>query len=156
MYLVIDCDTDEIAMYYSLRTSMFSKKYEEQHFSKFRYFIRSLAAFFKKNKLKIPLLIPTIDLSMFCKNSNYSRVDFVENLGQNIFVKVIYDQVLKTREIVGIQYITVNAADDGSGDLIKYYINKLAFEESQDSRLTPIQEEYDKNCKFLIHPIEEE
>lgn len=154
VYVVIDKETNEIAFYYALRTSM-CEQTDNDNLGILSKVLKRVKSLCKHGVVKIDNVIPTIDLSMFCKNTNYSRVNNIHDFGSSLFYSIIYQQVSFIKDIVAIQYITLNAADNGSGKLIDYYKDKLAFVEYESLGILPIQERYDKGCKFLIHPIEQ-
>lgn len=150
VYLVVDKDTNEIAFYYALRAAMFDRKRNKSKKWFFRFI--KVINYLINNKLSISEIVPTIDLSMFCKNELYSKSDNVKGLGVKIFWNVIYYQVRQIKSITGIKYISLNAADDGSGELIKYYIRDLHFQKLTKD-IIAIQEQFDVGCTPMIHEI---
>lgn len=163
VFIVIDTETNEIAFYYALKTCSIADFTDEIKFERLKEEIeRQEKAKQKgnqiKNKIMLPDMIPCIELSIFCKNYNYSKFDVFTNIGVSfgefIFHKQIIPHVKHIQQFTGFSHLCLYAADSTEEKtLVKYYKNKLGFNSLNNNLIIPIQPSFDFKCTFLYMPI---
>lgn len=114
------------------------------------------------DKINVTKVIPAIELAHFCVNDSYRRRKShweirrgvrEYSVGEYSFYKFIAPQIIDLSNIAGSQYVYSFCADDGSTDLLRYYIEKLNFELMDD--MSCIRPDYDDSLECLTIKIED-
>lgn len=93
-----------------------------------------------------------VELVHFCKNNAQDEAikgfGLPRNFGEVVFWKFIVPKIMKARELIGIQYLFLFAADmTAENKLIQYYTDFLHFQ-LDDARAT-VKPVYDFACRFM-------
>lgn len=99
-----------------------------------------------------------VELVHFCKNNAYDELikglGLPRNFGEIVFWKFIVPKIVEARQLIGIQYFFLFAADmTAENKLIQYYSDFLHFQ-TDDARAT-VKPVYDFACKFMYQPVSE-
>ena len=94
----------------------------------------------------------SIELVHFCTNNACDKIwenfDFPHSIGIVIFWHFIVNKIIEARNILGIQYLFLFAADLSEEDsLIGYYRDKLDF--MRDEERATVKPIYDLSCEFM-------
>ena len=99
-----------------------------------------------------------VELVHFCKNNACDELirgfGLPRNFGEVVFWKFIVPKIVVAKELIGIQYFFLFAADmTAENKLIQYYSDFLHFR-TDDERAT-VKPVYDFACKFMYQPTSE-
>ena len=116
VFLVIDTITNEVAHYFALKTTCIFQIDETREL-----FITKNVNEDDKNeksresKVRVPIACPSIELSMFCNNDNYSQKSKFNSekykMGRYFFDEIIMPRIKELSEQVGFTYLCLYAAD---------------------------------------------
>ena len=133
-YLVRDVVTDEVAVYFSLRTCLVPFQFGDGGM----------------------YTIPGIELSNFARNVNYrSGHKGIEKVGGYVFFRFVLPLVQHVSSLVGAQLLCLYALPDPH--LIRYYEKTLGFSKLEDPEANfiygHIKPKYDQDCVFMCRRI---
>ena len=133
-YLVRDVVTDEIAVYFSLRTCLVPFQFGDGGM----------------------YTIPGIELSNFARNINYrSGHKGIEKVGGYVFFRFVLPLVQHVSSLVGAQLLCLYALPDSH--LIRYYEKTLGFSKLEEPEANfiygHIKPKYDQDCVFMCRRI---
>lgn len=99
-----------------------------------------------------------VELVHFCKNNAMDEVirnfRLPRNFGEVVFWKFIVPKIVEARELIGIQYFFLFAADmTAENKLVQYYSDFLHFQ-LDDARAT-VKPVYDFACRFMYQDAED-
>ena len=105
-----------------------------------------------KNVTHVGKTYSSIELVHFCTNNACDKIwenfDFPHSIGIVIFWHFIVNKIIEARNILGIQYLFLFAADLSEEDsLIGYYRDKLDF--MRDEERATVKPIYDLSCEFM-------
>lgn len=112
------------------------------------------------DNVNVTKVVPGVELCHFCVNSSYARRKkewrikhgiFNYRVGVYIFYRYIAPIILDIASRAGLQYVYLYVADDGSGELIKYYEQELNFSIMDD--MACLQSDYDRDLHCMILKI---
>ncbi|MDE6523820.1 MAG: hypothetical protein K2L17_13470, partial [Muribaculaceae bacterium] len=94
----------------------------------------------------------SIEIVHFCSNNAYDglwdKYELPHSIGVIVFWYFIVSKIIEIRNILGIQYIFLFAADLSKEDsLIRYYSDKLEF--LHDTERATVKPIYDLSCEFM-------
>lgn len=113
-----------------------------------------------RDKIEVTSVIPAVELAHFCVNDTYRKKKKTDkimvgvqeySMGVYVFYKYIAPIILELSQTVGVQYVYLFCADNGLGQLTKYYTNQLNFCVMDD--MACIRPEYDENLECLTIKI---
>ena len=136
-FLVRDCETNEIACYFTLKAGQVSGNETKTEYG------RSFDS------------ISGIELSDFAVNHTYSENHpEVEHVGAIVFSSFIYKLALQVSKCIGVYFLYIFALPEES--LINYYKSLNFIMPPEEDRINIIQlftPRYDKNCVFMCQKI---
>ncbi len=105
-----------------------------------------------KNVTHVGKTYSSIELVHFCANTDCTPIwesyGLPHSIGVIAFWKFVVDKILEARNILGIQYLFLFAADLSDEDsLIGYYSDKLEF--MRDEERATVKPIYDLTCEFM-------
>ncbi len=105
-----------------------------------------------KNVTHVGKTYSGIELVHFCTNNAYDdlwdRYEMPYSIGVVVFWYFIVNKIIETRNILGVQYLFLFAADLSDEDsLIGYYSDKLDF--MRDEERATVKPIYDLSCEFM-------
>ncbi len=116
--------------------------------------------FIEDEYLDVTKTLPAVELSHFCMNDAYRKrvknrtIDYPSRkvtFGTYIFYKFIAPKLLEISTHVGLQYVYLFCADDGTGKLWNYYTRELKFKPLKDKAV--IRQYYDTELECLTMSV---
>lgn len=117
--------------------------------------------FIDEDKINVTKVIPAIEMAHYCINDSYLRrkietnitVGFEEySIGSYIFYEYIAPIIKEVAQKIGVRYLYLFCADDGSGKLKDYYEKVLHFKIMDD--MACVRSSYEKDLECMIISIE--
>lgn len=105
-----------------------------------------------KNVTHVGKTYSSVELVHFCANNAcddlWEKYELPHSVGVIVFWKFIVSKIIEVRNILGIQYLFLFAADLSDEDsLIRYYSDKLEF--IHDEERATVKPIYDLSCEFM-------
>lgn len=116
--------------------------------------------FIDSDKIQVSAVIPAVELAHFCINDSYrdkKKTVLIKygvqeySIGVYVFYTYIAPTIIEMAEKVGVQYAYLFCADNWTGRLTNYYMEKLNFELMDD--MACIRPDYDDELECLTIKI---
>lgn len=117
---------------------------------------RDLEKELNRNITHVGKTYSSIELVHFCKNDKYDDLwcDYAmpHPIGVVVFWKFVVEKILKIKDVIGIKYLFLFAADlSDDRTLIDYYNSVLNF--NKDEERATVKPIYDLSCEFMYQEI---
>lgn len=154
-------DGEKIVLYYSLQCGLLIKSHRKVlHGIVHKEKNGETEYYVDEDKINVTKVIPAVELAHFCVNDSYRRkkqswilkkgLDQY-SVGAYVFYEYIAPQIISLASLVGVQYVYLFCADDGSDSLSRYYSDVLHFDVMDD--MACVRSEYDATLECMTAKV---